>query len=477
MGEPVGYDVVCIGGGTAGMSAARSAAFHGATVALVERSPRLGGDCTFTGCIPSKTLIHAAKVLWQARHGAHLGIDASGMCLDFGRLMEHVDSVVEAIARDERDERFLEQGVHVLHGNARIVAPGVVDVSQRRLRAGVIVIATGSAPVMPQITGLLEAAPLTNETVFALRDLPARMVTIGGGPVGVELAQAFQRLGSSVTLLCAAPRLLPREEREASACVLDSLRADGVDVRLDARADRVQRAAGGWRVSAGDVAVECDRILVAAGRVTRAEGLGIERIAVEPDGRIAVDERCRTSLDDVYAAGDCASAYRFTHVAAHEGRVAGANAAGKRARVDHRAVPWVTFSDPEVARVGMTEEQARERYGAVESVSLPMSRVDRARCVGETDGFIKVVVASRGPLGGPLMHATGGRVVGAQIVGLHAGEVLGELALAMHTKMFAGRIAQAMHAYPTVSLGLQQAVAQLFAAGRAQVDAAASHDE
>lgn len=476
MGEPAGYDVVCIGGGTAGMSAARSAAFHGASVALVERSARLGGDCTFTGCIPSKTLIHAAKLLWQARHAAHLGIDATGIGLDFARLMEHVDSVVEAIARDEGDEGFLEQGVDVLHGNARIVAPGVVEVSERRLRAGAIVIATGSAPAMPAIPGLLEAAPLTNETVFALRELPARMLTIGGGPVGVELAQAFQRLGSSVTLLSAAPRLLPREEREASACVLEALRADGVDVRLDARADGVQPVAGGWRVTAGGAAFACDRILVAAGRVTRAEGLGIERLALEPDGRIAVDERCRTSLDDVYAAGDCASAYRFTHVAAHEGRVAGANAAGKRARVDHGAVPWVTFSDPEVARVGMTEEQARARYGAVETVSLPMSRVDLARVAGATEGFIKVVVASRGPLGGPILHTTGGRVVGAQIVGLHAGEVLGELTLAMHTKLFAGRIAQAIHAYPTVSLGLQQAVAQLFAAGRAQVDVDPSHD-
>lgn len=466
------YDVICIGGGTAGMSAARAAAFHGARVALVEEAAQLGGDCTYTGCIPSKALIHAAQLAWEARNAGRFGIDVENVRVDFGRVMDWVASVVSDVARDERDEAFLEQGIDVVHGRARITGPGAVEVAGLQLRAGSIVLATGSAPAVPAITGLTAAAPLTNETVFSLRELPERLAIIGGGPVGVELAQAFQRLGSSVRLLASSTRLLPRDEEVASACVLDALRRDGVDVHLCARADRVELLAdGAWRVYAGKaVAVDCDQILLACGRRPQVADLGLDRLGVVIDDRIVVDERCRTSAAGVFAAGDCASPYRFTHVAAHEGRVAGANAAGKRAKVDLEKVPWVTFTDPQVARVGLTEEQARERFAAVDVVTLPMSRVDYARCAGTTEGFIKVVVASRGPLGGPIVHATGGRVVGAQIVGLHAGEVLGELSLAMHANVFAGRIAQAMHAYPTVALGLQQAVAQLFAAGRAQVD-------
>ena len=453
------------------MSAARAAAFQGARVAIVERFARLGGECTFTGCVPSKALIHAASMWWKARHAAHLGIDGSDLRLDFARVMERVDEIVREIARDERDELFAEQGIDIVHGEAQISGAGLVDVTGRRLTVGAIVLATGSAPALPNIPGLADARPLTNESVFELRELPRRLVVIGGGPVGVELAQAFQRLGASVSLLSAASRLLPAEEPEASDCVRDALERDGVDIHFDARADRVEQIEGGWRVCAGESAVDGDRILVAAGRVPRVDGLGLDRIGVAVDDRIVVDERCRTTAADVYAAGDCASPYRFTHVAAHEGRVAGSNAAGKRAKTNLDAVPWVTFADPEVARIGLTEIEAKERYGAVESIALPMSRIDRARCLGETDGFIKVVVASRGgPLAAPLVHATGGRVVGAQIVGLNAGEVLGEVGLAMHSGVFAGRIAQAMHAYPTVALGLQQAVAQLFAAGRAQTD-------
>jgi pyruvate/2-oxoglutarate dehydrogenase complex dihydrolipoamide dehydrogenase (E3) component len=464
------YDVICIGGGTAGMSAARAAAFHGGRVALVERAPRLGGDCTFTGCIPSKTLIHHAGVWWKARSAAHFGIDGSAMQLDFARLMTHVAETVEEVARDERDEVFLDQGIDVLHGHARILAPGVVEVDGRRLVTTATVLATGSRPAVLGIPGLAAAQPLTNESVFTLRRQPERLVILGGGPVGVELGQAFQRLGTAVTLFSASSRLLPREEPEASACVREALVREGMTVHLSARADRVERRADGWRVHASERSGDGDRILVATGRAPRLEALGLDHLGIATDRPIAVDERCRTSVENIYAAGDCVSPYRFTHVAAHDGRAAGANAAGKRAKVNHDAIPWVTFSDPEVARVGLTEETARARFGAVESVTFPMSRVDRARTAGETDGFIKVIVASRGLLGGPIVHATGGRVVGAQIVGMHAGEVLGEVTLAMHVGMFAGRIAQTMHAYPTISLGLQQAVAQLFAAGRAQID-------
>jgi pyruvate/2-oxoglutarate dehydrogenase complex dihydrolipoamide dehydrogenase (E3) component len=323
---------------------------------------------------------------------------------------------------------------------------------------------------VPAGIGLESVPHLTNQTVFAIPALPARLAVLGGGPIGLELGQAFARLGSQVTVLHSGAQLLAREDPEVGALVAGLLADEGVAVHLEARATAVARDGGELAVSlagpGGARALRADAVLVATGRRPRVAGLGLERLGVEltPGGGVRVDPRMRTSAPHVFAAGDVTGRLLFTHVAAYEGRIAGRNAAGGRHRADYRVVPWVTFLDPEVARVGLTEPQARRSRRNVEVVRLPMDRIDRPRILGERAGFIKIVTAGR-PLIGRL---GGGEVVGAHIVGPHAGEMLGEVVLAMQARLFAGRLAQAIHAYPTTSLGVQQAASLLV--GRALVE-------
>jgi pyruvate/2-oxoglutarate dehydrogenase complex dihydrolipoamide dehydrogenase (E3) component len=320
----------------------------------------------------------------------------------------------------------------------------------------------------------LESVPyLTNETVFSLTELPRRLVVLGGGPIGLELGQAFGRLGSEVTVLHSREQLLAKEDPEVSALVADLLAGEGLDVRLGARASGVSREGGDILVRqqapGGEGTVRADAVLVAAGRRPRVAGMGLEELGVAYDHRgVAVDQRMRTSAQHVFAAGDVTGRYLFTHVAGYEGRIAGQNAAGKRQKADYRVVPWVTFLEPEIARVGLTEPQAREAHDGIDVIRFPMSRVDRARMLGEPVGFIKLIITGRSVVG----RLGGGEVVGAHIVGPHAGELLHEVVLAMQARVFAGRLAQAIHAYPTTSMGVQQAASQLFPIGRALVEAA-----
>lgn len=451
----VTYDVAVVGGGTAGLTAALAAAHAGARTALIERRPRIGGDCTFTGCVPSKTLIEAARAVHECR--LLLGEDVE---VDFARIMRRVRRTIDEIAEDERDDRFELHGIEVVHAAARFAGEHELELEDgRTLRARRFVLATGTRPATPSIAGLDTAHYLTNETIFGLERLPDHLVVLGGGPTGLELAQAFRRLGSTVTVVEATDRLLPQEEPEASEVIADALGEEGVEVLLGTEA-----------VAVTDTAVECagrvvegDALLVATGRKANVEGLGLERVGVElADGFVRVDARCRTSAEHVYAAGDVTGGRLFTHVAAHEGRVAGLSAAGRRAKLDERAVPEVTFLDPEVARVGVTEAEARERHRGIRVVVFPMSRVDRARIAGRPAGFVKLVTARRPLLG----RAGGGLLVGAHIMGPAAGELVQECAFAVATRAFAGRLAQTIHAYPTMSMAVQQSAAQLFRLGR-----------
>lgn len=456
------YDVVAIGGGTAGITAALTAARRGARTALVERMPRLGGECTFSGCVPSKALTEVARAAHDARR--LLGLDAD---VDFAAVVARQARIVEEIAHDERDERFAAAGVELLRGEAAFAGPGEFRVAGETVLASRFVLATGSEPAVPPVPGLGDVPFLTNRTVFSLSRLPRRLIVLGGGAIGPELAQAFRRLGSEVTVVEAVDRLLPREEPEAGEVVERVLRREGIELLLGARATLAERSGQGVVLFVDGARLEGDALLVAAGRRGATDGLGLDRLGVAVvGGFVAVDDRCRTSAKGVYAAGDVTGGLLFTHVAAHEGRVAGTNAAGGRARVEGRVVPWVTFTDPEVARVGLTEEQARERHRGVETVLRPMARVDRARIEGATDGFVKLVTARRRLLG----RIGGGELVGAQVVGPRAGELIHELALAMRTRAFAGRLAQTIHAYPSMSLALQQAASQLFPLGRALVE-------
>lgn len=470
------WDVLVVGGGAAGMTAARTAAAEGARTVLVERAPALGGECTYVGCVPSKVLIEGAKHFWSARNGGRWGVVTEGLRMDFAALMTRKDAVIADIARDERDEAFIASGIAVRHGSLRFTGPhdAVIDGIAHRFDSAVV--ATGSDPAIPAGIGLEHVPHLTNETIFSLTALPRRLVVLGGGPIGLELGQAFARLGSRVTVLHRGGRLLAKEEPEVSALVLDRLKAEEVEVRLGSRAATVARDGRQIAIRCagpeGEETLHADAVLVATGRRPRVEGFGLTDLGVAlGGGAITVDDRMRTTARHVYAAGDVTGGHLFTHVAGHEGRVAGQNAAGGRKKVDYRVVPWVTFLDPEVAHVGLTEAQAREAHGDVRVVRLPMSRVDRARILGEGKGLIKLIVAPRRLVG----RIGGGEIVGAHIVGPRAGELLHEVVVAMQARVFAGRLAQAIHAYPTTSMGIQGAASQLFPLGRALVDAADPH--
>ena len=309
--------------------------------------------------------------------------------------------------------------------------------------------------------------------MFDLRRLPKRLVVLGGGPIGLELGQAFSRLGSEVTVIHQGAQLLEKEEPEVGELVVELLRAEGMHVHLATTATRVARGEGGIEVSAtgedGAIDVVGDEVLVATGRAPRVAGLGLETLGIEtvPTG-IPVDRTLRTPVPHVFAAGDVTGQLLFTHIASYEGRLAGHNAVSRRRhKADYRVVPWVTFLDPEVARVGLTEADARARHRGVEVLRFPMSRVDRARMLGDPKGFIKLVTALRRVVG----RMGGGILVGAHIVGPHAGEIIHEAVIAMQARVFAGRLAQAIHAYPAAAVGMQQAASQLFPVGRALVEA------
>jgi pyruvate/2-oxoglutarate dehydrogenase complex dihydrolipoamide dehydrogenase (E3) component len=438
-------DLVIIGAGATGIGAARAARAKGAEVVLVERG-RVGGDCTFTGCIPSKTMIEAAK------RGDN-----------FATAMAKVHQAVEHVAASESAEVLRHEGIDVREGTARLAGPHTVEVDGIAVLAHAVVIATGANPLVPPIPGIETVEYRTNETLFDLTSLPKSLAVLGGGPIGVEMAQAFARLGSVVTIVEGGDRLLPREEPLASATLQNVFTHFGIEVRTGATVERVERIDGETsmrlHLSEGSQ-VETDVLLVAVGRAPATSGLGLEDAGVRlnPSGFVQVDSRLRTTARGVFAAGDVAEPLQFTHVAYETGRIAALNAL---ARVPvHRfrpaAVPWVTFTDPEVARVGVTESEAAARGGRV--AFLPMTELDRAITAGRTEGFVKIIAGPRTILRG----TAGGRILGATIVAPRAGEVIHELVLAMRTGTFPARLALTTHAYPTWSMAVQQAAALFF---------------
>jgi pyruvate/2-oxoglutarate dehydrogenase complex dihydrolipoamide dehydrogenase (E3) component len=440
------FDLMVLGGGAAGLTAAREGARRGAVTALVQDGP-VGGDCTFTGCVPSKTLLAAA---------------ARGE--SFSDAMDRVRRAVARVAATEDDIALKRDGVTVVHGRARLTAPGEIDVDGTPLRCSRVVVATGAGPVVPPIEGLRQADPLTNETVFSLAALPGRLAVLGGGAIGCELAQAFARLGAAVTVVEAEDRLLAREEPEASQVIAEALAADGVRIDTGDTLERVEALGGGparLHLTSG-TDFDVDRVLVAVGRRPAADGLGLEEVgvAIDEQGHVRTDATLATTAKGVWAAGDVTGRLPFTHAAAQMARIAVRNALARpgrrRQRFDPAPVPRVTFTSPEVGRVGMTEAEAAGRGGRV--AYLPLDAVDRAIATGETRGFVKLVAGPRRLLG----NAGGGRVLGATVVAPTGGELVHEPALAIRTGMFTGRLAQTTHAYPTWSTAIQQAAAQFF---------------
>ena len=456
------WDVIVLGAGAAGLTAARAARARGAEkVALIERD-RLGGECTHVGCIPSKALIHAAGLAQSAREHPEVLRPPE---VDFPAVMARVHEVIAHVAQDESEEVMEAAGITVLTGDARFTGTHTIDVDGAGHRFRKAVVATGSEAVVP---GFLADGPvpvLTNETIFGLTDRPRHLIVVGGGPIGVELGQAFARLGSAVTIVERDPRLLPLLDADAAATLTGRLAAEGVTIRTGCSVTGTVREGGADLVELDDgSSLETDALLIAVGRRPRLDGLGLEEAGVTTDpAGIVTDDRMRTSALHIYAAGDVTRGGGFTHIAAHQGRVAGENAAGVRAKADLRVSPAVTFTDPEIASVGLTPDQARDEHRGVEVVDFPMAGVDRARTRGRTDGFVRIVTARRRLLG----RAGGGQVVGGTVVGDGAGELIHEIALAMQTRMFAGRLAQTIHAYPSASMAVQQAAGQLFPIGRA----------
>jgi len=434
------YDLVVLGGGTAGLVSSLIAAGTGARVALIERD-RTGGDCLWTGCVPSKSLIAAAGLAHRMRHADAVGLEPVEPRIDFARVNDHVWRAIRTIEPQDSPERLRAAGVDVIEAAGRFTAPGRIDVPGRELRWRTAIIATGSNPVLPPLPGLADADPLTTDTMWELRELPGRLVVLGGGPIGCELAQAFARLGSQVALVEMADRLLLKEEPRASALVAERLRAEGVAVRTAARATEVRD--GELLLDSGE-AVPFDQILVATGRAPRTDDLGLEAAGVRVDerGAVIVDRRLRTSAAGVYAAGDVTALLPFTHVAAHHARVASSNALfHTRTRVTE-TLPWVTFTDPEVGRVGLTEAQARERWGErVVIAESDYALLDRAIAAGEAYGFAKLVGDPRG------------RLVGATVAAPAGGEAIAELTAWVARGEKIDAVSRTVHAYPTLAEG------------------------
>ena len=466
--------MLVIGAGSAGLGAARAARAAKRTVVLVE-AERPGGDCTWTGCVPSKTLIATARMAHQARTSAARGIRAT-IRVDFPAAMAHVRSTIDEIFQDESPDLLRREGIDLLTGTARFIGRDTVDVDGHRITARRIVLAVGASPQLPEVPGLADVPCLTSETVWDLTQLPSHLIVLGGGPVGCELAQCFLRLGSRVTLLQSQASLLPRDEPAAAAVLAAVLRREGVDLRLGATVTGAARGAGGsgevcLSLSDGS-AVIGSHLLVAVGRSPRTGDLDVHRAGVEltESGHVSVDSRLRSTAEHVWAVGDCASRLCFTHLADDQARLAVRNllfaddrrAALRRGQLaadwDETQVPWVTFTDPEVAHVGLTEAQAHAQFGAAALVaSVPLAAVDRARCAGETDGFVQLIAAPGRVRAKVLL-----KIVGMTAVAPTGGELIAPAALAMRTGMLAGRLAQTTAAYPTWSVATRVAAALFF---------------
>lgn len=447
------YHLVVVGAGTAGLVTAAIGAALGARVALVERA-LMGGDCLNVGCVPSKSLLAAARGWQAAREAAErfAGPAAAGDG-DFGAVMERMRRIRAELSPVDSARRFREElGVDVFLGSARFVADDAVEVDGRRLRFHRAVVATGARAVIPALEGIDGVPVLTNETVFSLVDRPAHLAVLGGGPIGCELAQAFARLGTRVTLLNAGPRLLPRDDADAAEVVAGALLRDGVHLRMGVRAEAVRREGEETilrcRDESGTVEIRASHLLVAVGRTAQVDGLGLEAAGIEAGGEgVAVDERMRTSNPRVYAIGDVASRFRFTHAADAQARVVVRNALFfGRGRASSLVIPWCTYTSPEVAHVGITAEEAARRGSAVHTLTVPLAEVDRARTDGETDGFLRVH-----------LKAGSDTLLGATLVAPHAGDVISQVTQAMVAGTGLGTIGTVVFPYPTVAEALRKA--------------------
>lgn len=438
------YNLVVIGGGSAGLVAAVGAAGLGAKVALLERN-LLGGDCLNVGCVPSKTLLRSAKVLGEIASAHHFGVGVESMRVDFRRVMERVHHVRAEISEHDSVHRLSKLGIDVFLGEAHFVGPHAITIDDQTLTFSKAVIATGSRPAVPPIPGLRETGYLTNETVWDLVDLPPRLAIIGAGPIGAELAQAFRRFGSEVAVFDVIPRLLGREDEDAAEVLRRTFEREGIALSLGSEILQVARREHAkelvYKQNGETHTLLVDEILVAAGRLPNLEGLHLEAANVAYHKRgVEVDDTLRTTNPNIYAAGDVASRFQFTHVADATARMVLQNALfpGPKKRLSDLIIPWVTYTDPEVAHVGMYEWEAEKAGIPVQTFVHAFADTDRGRADGEQEGFVKV-------------HVKKGtdKMIGATIVGRHAGELISEITVAMSGRLGLRHLAAVIHPYPT----------------------------
>ena len=451
--RPARFDrnLVVIGGGSAGLVTAYIAAAVKAKVTLVEKHA-MGGDCLNTGCVPSKALIRSAKFLSHVKRSQEFGVRSAQAEFDFAEVMERVQRVIREVEPHDSVARYTALGVDVVEGAARIVSPWEVEVtlhdgSVQRLTTRSIVIAAGARPFVPPIPGIEQVEVLTSDNVWALRERPGRLVVLGGGPIGAELTQAFARLGSKVTQVEMAPRILLREDAEVSDLVTERFRAEGIAVLVGHKAERVEIVDGERQLVAThegrEVRIPFDALLVAVGRVANLQGYGLEELGVTTCRTVEVNGFLQTNFPNIYAAGDVAGPYQFTHTAAHQAWYAAVNALFDpwwKVRADYRVIPWATFVEPEVARVGLNELEAKEKGVPYEVTTYGLDELDRAIADGEAHGFVKVLTVPGRD-----------RILGATIVGEHAADLLAEFVLAMKHGIGLNKILGTIHTYPTLA--------------------------
>ncbi|MFV1992699.1 MAG: NAD(P)/FAD-dependent oxidoreductase [Acidiferrobacterales bacterium] len=439
------FDLCVIGGGAAGLVVAAGGVGLGAKVVLIEKN-RLGGDCLYTGCVPSKAMLHQAAIAHTARQATAIGLTVSGSP-DPGRVQNYVQSIIDKIEPHDSPERFRDLGVEIIFGDAKFANANTVNIGNSTIRARHYVIATGSRPAVPPVPGLDETPYFTNESIFSNKAALPELIILGAGPIGLEMAQAHQRLGSQVTVLDIAPSILPREDPDMAAFVQSSLEADGVKFLLGQNISHISQSGTALSVSltnqdGSTQLVKGSHLLVATGRKTNTDGLALEkaRVSTQKNGLLILNDKLRTTNKHIYACGDAAGPYFFTHMAEHQAGIVLRNTLFHMgAKTETRVVPWSTFTDPELARVGLSESEAKQQKITHEVFTFDMSEVDRAKTDNDTQGKIKVVVNKKG------------YILGAAIVGARAGELIHEYALAMKQNMKLGQLTGLIHIYPTLA--------------------------
>lgn len=450
------YNLVVIGAGSAGLVAAAGTAGIGGKVALIEKG-LMGGDCLNMGCVPSKAVIRSGQVMAEIGRAAHFGVEVGDTRVDFARVMERMRGVRAHISPHDSAVRYSDMGVDVYFGAGKFTGADTIEVAGQTLHFNKAMIATGSHPFVIPFEGLEETGYLTNETIFNLTEQPRRLAVIGGGPIGSELAQAFQRLGTAVTLIDISDHILPREDADAAELVQQSLLADGVTLLLGVKTERIAAENGAKRIyyakNGQTNYVEVDEILVAVGRRPNVKGLNLEAVGVEYDEKtgVTVNDYLQTTNPRIYAGGDTAVKYQFTHVAGQTGAIVVQNALFPfpKRKFSDLVIPWVTYTDPEVAHVGMYPHQAKEQGLEVTTFTQSMDKVDRAVAEGELEGFVKI-------------HVKKGtdKILGATVVNRHAGEMLNEITLAMTQGLGLGALSGVIHPYPTQAEAIAKAASE-----------------